>query len=250
MKHEYPMRLNAYLARSGQGSRRSCEALITSGRVKINMKRVTDLATRVEANDIVMVDDVTVEPVTRAYYYALNKPRGYVCTNYDPNESLYARDLIETPSRDLLFNIGRLDRDSSGLVLFTNDGQTAQRVMHPSHEIEKEYMVRTDYPVERQDMEDALRGVRIDGVLYTIRRFELYSRQWTRIILTEGKNREIRRIFEYFGYEIKELIRIRIGCIEIDDLKVGHFRTVTKQEIEGMLAGRTEPLRPRREGRW
>ena len=85
---------------------------------------------------------------------------------------------------------------------------------------------------------------------YTIKRFELFSRQWTRIILTEGKNREIRRIFEAFGYEIKELIRLRVGCIELDNLKVGHWRTIRREEIRALLRGETEPLRWRREGRW
>lgn len=250
MNIEYPIRLNSFLAKSGCGSRRSCESLIQSGRVKVNMARVTDLATKVGAEDVVMVDDVPVEPVERAFYYALNKPRGYLCTNWDPNEKLYARDLIDTPARDLLFHVGRLDRDSEGLIIYTNDGDVAQKITHPSTEIEKEYMVRTDRPVQRRDMEEALRGLSIDGEIYTIKRFELFSRQWTRIILTEGKNREIRRIFEAFGYEIKELIRLRVGCIELDNLKVGHWRTIRCEEIRALLRGETEPLRRRREGRW
>ncbi len=250
MNIEYPLRINAYLAKSGCGSRRFCETLIQEGRVKVNMQRVTDLATRIEAEDIVTVDDVTVEPVERAFYYALYKPRGYLSTNYDPNEHLYARDLIDTPARDLLFHVGRLDRDSAGLIIYTNDGALAQKISHPSTEIEKEYMVRTTFPVDRRDMEDALRGIEIDGVRYKIKRFELYSRLWTRIILTEGKNRQIRRMFEYFGYEIKELVRTRIGCIEIDNLKTGHYRTISREEIRALLRGENEPLRPRREGRW
>ncbi len=250
MNIEYPIRLNSYLAKSGCGSRRSCESLIQSGRVKVNMQRVTDLATKVQRDDVVMVDDISVEPVEKAFYYALYKPRGYLCTNWDPNEHLYARDLIDTPARDLLFHVGRLDRDSEGLIIYTNDGQVAQKITHPSTEIEKEYMVRTDHPVERRDMEEALRGLVIDGEVYTIKRFELYSRQWTRIILTEGKNREIRRIFEAFGYEIIELIRLRVGCIELDDLKVGHWRTISREEIQALIRGENEPLRRRRDGRW
>ncbi len=250
MTIEYPIRLNSYLAKSGCGSRRFCETLIQSGRVKVNMKRVTDLGTKVEASDVVMVDDEAVEPVQKAFYYALYKPRGYLCTNYDPNEKLYARDLIDTPAKDLLFHVGRLDRDSEGLIIYTNDGKIAQQITHPSSQIEKEYMVRTREPVERRDMEEALRGVMIDGEQYTIKRFELYSRQWTRIILTEGKNREIRRIFEAFGYEVKELVRLRVGCIELDNLKVGHWRTISREEIRALVRGENEPLRRRREGRW
>ena len=250
MNIEYPIRLNSFLAKSGCGSRRSCESLIQSGRVKVNMARVTDLATKVGAEDVVMVDDVPVEPVERAFYYALNKPRGYLCTNWDPNEKLYARDLIDTPARDLLFHVGRLDRDSEGLIIYTNDGDVAQKITHPSTEIEKEYMVRTDRPVQRRDMEEALRGLSIDGEIYTIKRFEHFSRQCPRILLTEANNRENRRLFEAFGYEIKELIRLRVGCIELDNLKVGHWRTIRREEIRALLRGETEPLRRRREGRW
>ena len=127
MNIEYPIRLNSYLAKSGCGSRRSCESLIQSGRVKVNMQRVTDLATKVQSDDVVMVDDISVEPVEQAFYYALYKPRGYLCTNWDPNEHLYARDLIDTPARDLLFHVGRLDRDSEGLIIYTNDGQVDRK---------------------------------------------------------------------------------------------------------------------------
>ena len=179
MNIEYPIRLNSFLAKSGCGSRRSCESLIQSGRVKVNMQRVTDLATKVQSDDVVMVDDVPVEPVERAFYYALNKPRGYLCTNWDPNEKLYARDLIDTPARDLLFHVGRLDRDSEGLIIYTNDGDVAQKITHPSTEIEKEYMVRTDRPVQRRDMEEALRGLPSTG-RSTPSSAELFSRQWTR----------------------------------------------------------------------
>ena len=122
MKIEYPVRLQSYLAKSGMGSRRSCESLITEGRVRVNNKVVTELGTKVNEDDIVYVDDVLAEPAERTYYFALNKPRGFVCTNHDPNETAYARDLIDIPERNLLFNVGRLDKDSQGLIIFTNDG--------------------------------------------------------------------------------------------------------------------------------
>lgn len=150
MKLEYPIRLQAYMAKSGCGSRRFCETLITAGRVTINTKRVTELGTKVNEEDVVMVDDQLVEPADRTYYYALYKPRGYVCTNYDPNEKLYARDLIDIADKNLLFHIGRLDKESSGLILFTNDGDVAQKVMHPSREIEKEYLVSCSTEVRRK----------------------------------------------------------------------------------------------------
>ena len=153
MKIEYPIRLQSYLAKCGVGSRRGCEELITQGRVMVNNRKVTELGTKVNEDDIVYVDDMLAEPEERNYYYALNKPRGYVCTNYDPNETAYARDLIDVPEKSLLFNVGRLDKDSQGLILFTNDGDFANLLMHPSSETEKEYIVRTDLEILKKYME-------------------------------------------------------------------------------------------------
>lgn len=247
MKLEYPIRLQSYLAKSGCGSRRSCEQLISSGRVKVNTKRVTELGTKVDEEDVVQVDDQLVEPSDRTYYFALNKPKGYVCTNYDPNEDRYARDLIDIPDRNLLFHIGRLDKESTGLILFTNDGDVAQKIMHPSNEIEKEYLVNTDDTIKREDMEEALRGVYIDiPKPYRIRRFELQTKRWARIVLTEGKNREIRKIFSYYGYDVKQLIRVRIGCIELGDLKPGEYRQLTKDEVDALLSGTNENPRTKK----
>lgn len=241
MKLEYPIRLQVYMAKSGCGSRRFCETLITAGRVTVNTKRATELGTKVQEDDVVMVDDELIEPSERTYYYALNKPKGYICTNYDPNEKLYARDLITIADKNLLFNIGRLDKESTGLVLFTNDGDVAQKIMHPSEQIEKEYMVNCSTEVNRVDLEDALKGVYIDiPQPYRIKRFEILSKRWVRIVLTEGKNREIRKIFSYFGYDVKQLIRVRIGNLELGDLPLGQFRQVTSAEIQTMLTGATE----------
>lgn len=244
MKLEYPIRLQVYMAKSGCGSRRFCETLITAGRVTVNTKRVTELGTKVNEDDVVMVDDELVEPSDRTYYYALHKPKGYVCTNFDPNEKLYARDLITIRDKNLLFNIGRLDKESSGLILFTNDGEVAQKIMHPSEQIEKEYLVNCSTEVRRIDLEEALKGIYIDiPQPYRIKRFELLSKRWVRIVLTEGKNREIRKIFSFFGYDIKQLVRVRIGNLELEDLKPGEFRLVTGAEIQSMLAGDTEKLK-------
>ena len=135
---EYPIRLQAYLAKCGCGSRRYCEQLIADGRVMVNNKTIREMGVKVNENDIVQVDTETVEVVDKSYYIALNKPKGYVCTNFDPNETKYARELIGIRDQNLLFNVGRLDRDSNGLILFTNDGDFANKIMHPSQEIEKE----------------------------------------------------------------------------------------------------------------
>ena len=228
MKIEYPIRLQSYLAKCGVGSRRGCETLITEGRVMVNNKVVMELGTKVNENDIVYVDDVLAEPEERSYYFALNKPRGFVCTNYDPNEKAYARDLIDIPERNLLFNVGRLDKDSQGLIIFTNDGEFANLVMHPSSQIEKEYIVRVDQDIIKKDMDDAYRGLIKP---YRIKSYNLISKREVSVVLTEGKNREIRNLFAIMGYEVKKLTRIRIGKVHLDDLPTGQYRKLTKNEV-------------------
>ena len=232
MKIEYPIRLQSYLAKCGVGSRRGCEELITQGRVMVNNRKVTELGTKVNEDDIVYVDDMLAEPEERNYYYALNKPRGYVCTNYDPNETAYARDLIDVPEKSLLFNVGRLDKDSQGLILFTNDGDFANLIMHPSSETEKEYIVRTDLEILKKDMDDAYRGLIRP---YRIKSYRILGKRDASVVLTEGKNREIRNMFEAMGYEVKRLIRIRIGHIELGELGLGKYRKLTKSEVNSLI---------------
>ena len=239
MKIEYPIRLQSFLAKSGCGSRRGCESLIEAGRVRINTKRVTELGTKVNKTDVVQLDDMNVEPIDKTYYYALNKPKGYVCTNFDPNEKNYARELIAIEDWKLLFHIGRLDKESTGLILYTNDGDVANKIMHPSHEIEKEYLVSCDKEIDRHDLEEALKGVYIDiKKPYKIKSFQLMTKNWTRIVLTEGKNREIRKILSYFGYEVKQLCRVRIGNIELGDLQPGQYAQLSPHQIQDLIDGK------------
>lgn len=234
MKIEYPIRLQSYLAKCGMGSRRSCETLITDGRVMVNNRIVTELGTKVDENDIVYVDDVLAEPEEQSWYFVLNKPRGFVCTNYDPNEKDYARDLIDVPQRHLLFNVGRLDKDSQGLIIFTNDGDFANQVMHPSSETEKEYIVKTDKDILKKDMDDAYRGLIKP---YKIKSYKLISKREASVVLTEGKNREIRNLFDMMGYEVKKLLRVRIGEVLLGDLQSGKYRRMTKAEIRSLKGG-------------
>lgn len=228
MNIEFPLRLQVYLAKSGVGSRRFCETLIQSGRVKVNGKRVTELGTKVNEDDVVYVDDILAEIENKVYYFALNKPRGYVCTNKDPNETAYARDLIDIEDKHLLFNVGRLDKDSQGLILFTNDGEFSNLITHPSSEIEKEYIVKTDLDILKKDLDSMYRG---EIKPYRIKSFKLLSKNEASVILTEGKNREIRNMFEELGYRVKRLLRVRIGNIELEDLPSGKFRKLSSSEV-------------------
>lgn len=236
----FPMRLQAYMAKCGVGSRRSNEELILQGRVMVNNKTVREMGTKVGPEDIVQVDGETIELVEKKYYIALNKPKGYVCTNYDPNETKYARELIGMRDMDLLFHVGRLDKESNGLILFTNDGQFGNAMMHPKYEVEKEYIVKLDRPVDFEDLNKALDGIYIDMPRpYRIKRYDLIPRtkQFIKVTLTEGKNREIRKIFSFLGYDVKSLTRIRIGCVELGDLQPGEWRNLSSKEIKGLLSG-------------
>lgn len=241
LKAGFPMRLQAYMAKCGVGSRRACEELIAQGRVMVNNKTVREMGVKVNEGDVVQVDTETIELEDKLYYIALNKPRGYVCTNYDPNETKYARDLIDIRDNSLLFNVGRLDKDSTGLIIFTNDGDFANKMMHPRYQVEKEYIVKLDRPVVIDDLARAIRGIYIDiPKPYKILRYDLIpqTRQYVRVTLIEGKNREIRKIFSYLGYDVKSLTRIRVGCVELDDLKPGEYRNLTREEISGLLSGK------------
>lgn len=238
MKIEYPIRLQVYLAKSGAGSRRACESLITAGRVKVNNERVTTLGTKVNRQDVVMLDEETVEPVDKTYYIALNKPKGYVCTNFDPNEKLYARELIGINDWNLLFHVGRLDKESTGLIIYTNDGDITNKITHPSYEIEKEYLVSCDREVQKKDMEDALKGLYIDmNRPYYLKKYQIMTSKWTKVVLTEGRNREIRKIFSYLGYDVKQLCRTRIGNIELGNMQPGEWRKLSYPEMQRLVAG-------------
>lgn len=252
---DFPMRLQAYLSKCGVASRRASEELIKAGRVMVNNKTVREMGVKVNEDDVVQVDGETVEISEKLYYIALNKPRGYVCSNYDPNEEYFARDLINMRDRDLLFNVGRLDKDSSGLILFTNDGKFANAMMHPRYQVEKEYVVRVDRNIEIDDLNKALDGIYIDmPTPYRIKRYDFMPRtkQMIRITLTEGKNREIRKIFSFLGYDVKSLIRVRIGCVELGELETGDWRNLRSEEINGLLSGKNSlrkqvrPLKTRR----
>lgn len=240
-EEQFPMRLQAYMAKCGVASRRGSEELIEQGRVMVNNKTVRQMGLKVGPEDIVQVDGETIELIDRKYYIALNKPKGYVCTNYDPNETKYARELIAMRDADLLYNVGRLDKESNGLILFTNDGEFANAMMHPKYQVEKEYLVKLDRPIEIEDLNKALDGIYIDiPQPYKIKRYDLIPRTklFLKVTLTEGKNREIRKIFSFLGYDVKSLTRIRIGCIELGDMVPGEWRNLTAEEISGLLSGK------------
>lgn len=234
------MRLQVYLAHAGVASRRACEKIIAEGRVSVNGALVTDMGSKVRTGDTVLLDGKPVHPEARKCYVLLNKPAGFVCTLSDEKGRPTAADLLKETYSERLYNIGRLDMFSSGAILFTNDGDFAAKIEHPSAQIEKEYVIETtqDFPPELLTRFE--RGIRVDGIFYKCRSAAAINRRKLRIILVEGKNREIRRVLDSFNCTIKRLVRVRIGNLELGTLKAGEFRDLTAKERQALLELATE----------
>ncbi len=229
------MRLQVYLAHAGVASRRACEKIIAEGRVSVNGTLVTGMGSKVRTGDTVLLDGKPVHPEARKCYVLLNKPAGFVCTLSDEKGRPTAADLLKETYSERLYNIGRLDMFSSGAILFTNDGDFAAKIEHPSAQIEKEYVIETtqDFPPELLTRFE--RGIRVDGIFYKCRSAAAVNRRKLRIVLVEGKNREIRRVLDSFNCTIKRLVRVRIGTLELGNLKAGEFRNLTANERHALL---------------
>ena len=235
------VRLQVYLAHAGVASRRACEKIIAEGRVSVSGTLVTDMGSKVCASDTVLLDGKPVQPEARKRYVLLNKPAGFVCTLSDEKGRPTAADLLKEAYSERLYNIGRLDMFSSGAILFTNDGDFAAKIEHPSAQIEKEYVIETtqDFPPELLTRFE--RGIRVDGIFYKCRSAAAINRRKLRIVLVEGKNREIRRVLDSFNCTIKRLVRVRIGNLELGTLKAGEFRDLTAQERQALLVSANPP---------
>ena len=229
------IRLQVYLARCGVASRRASENLILNGRVSVDGKIVTELGTKVSGKEKICLDGKQIFPESEKRYILLNKPEGYVCSLADEKDRPIAASLLKDTYTERLYNIGRLDMLSGGAILFTNDGDFSAKVEHPSSEIEKEYEVITVFEYPDEILQKFLRGVRIEGVFYKALSAERISKNKMRIVLIEGKNREIRRVLKFFNIKIKKLTRVRIGCVHLSDLPSGKHRPLTPEEIKGLL---------------
>ncbi len=229
------MRLQVYMAHCGVASRRASEEIIASGRVSVNGLVVTQPGTKVSLTDTVLFDGKEIHLEEEKRYVLLNKPAGYVCSLQDEKGRPIASELLKDSYSERLYNVGRLDMFSTGLIIFTNDGQFAATLSHPSAELEKEYIVDTSLPLPRGLDKDFMAGVRVDGVFYKCLEAEELNARRMRIVLIEGKNREIRRVFESRNVGIKSLVRVRIGNIGIDGLQTGHFRNLSTKEVQSLL---------------
>lgn len=227
-------RINKFLAHAGVGSRRHCDSLIGAGRVKINGKIVTNLGMQVDGEiHKVSVDDTPIR-AERMVYWLVHKPPGYLCTNHDPSGRDLAIDLIPHVEQRV-YTVGRLDEGSEGLLLMTNDGDLAHKLMHPRYEIEKTYQVLVAGKPSIADIDKLLAGVWLsDGKVAakSVRRMKPQGDStWLRIVLCEGKNREIRRMLAKLGHKVMRLRRIAIGPVLLDKLPKGKSRKVTEPEL-------------------
>lgn len=228
------MRINKYLASCGIASRRKVEEYIISGKVKVNGKVETNLATDIKENDIVELNNKVVALQQSFEYYVLNKPKGYVSTASDDRGRKTVLDLVKTKTR--IFPVGRLDYDSEGLLLLTNDGELTNKLTHPKHNISKTYLVSIDSNISKQEIETLKKGVVIDGYKLHQCNIEILESENNKtkmqITIFEGRNREIRKMFESIDKKVIYLKRIKIEELSLGSLKRGEYRPLTNKEIE------------------
>jgi 23S rRNA pseudouridine2605 synthase len=230
-------RLHKILAHAGVGSRRKCEELIAAGRVSVDGQPVRELGSRVEAEGHEICVDGEPIHTERAVYWLVNKPPGYLCTNYDPSRRPLAIDLVPQVSQRV-YTVGRLDEASEGLLLLTNDGNLAFRLTHPRFGVDKTYLVQVAGHPSAEDLQRLLKGVWLSDGHVKAREARRMKNQgestWLRIVLNEGKNREIRRMLAKLGHKVLRLKRIAIGAVQLGGLKRGKSRRLSSSEIASL----------------
>jgi len=226
------VRLQVYLARGGVGSRRKCEEYISEGQVKVNGKVVNKPGAKVGPDDKVTYNDRPIKPASEPIYIALHKPSGFICSAADGHGRPLAIDLISSSVKQRLYNVGRLDYMTSGLLFFTNDGSFAKMMTHPSSHVEKEYVVTTKKEIPKELMEQFKNGIRVQGEFFRLKRYVFKGARTVSLVLEEGKNRELRKVFLSRNITIKSIHRIRIGTVKLTGLAPGRFRKLTKKEVD------------------
>jgi 23S rRNA pseudouridine2605 synthase len=231
------IRLNKFLADAGICSRREADKLIESGVIKVNGKIVTKLGTKVSRTDKVMYGDQTLK-AEKLQYILLNKPKGYITTSDDPQNRKTVMTLVEKACKERIYPVGRLDRNTTGLLLFTNDGDLAKKLTHPKYKIKKIYHVVLDKPLAKNDMIKIAEGIELedgfispDMIAYDK---TVDDKREIGIEIHSGRNRIVRRIFEHLGYKVVKLDRVMFASLTKKDLPRGRWRHLTEKEV-GML---------------
>jgi 23S rRNA pseudouridine2604 synthase len=230
------MRLNKFISETGACSRREADALIEAGRVAIN-GAVAVLGTQVEAGDAVTIDGRPIGAAKKHVYIALNKPPGITCTT----ERHVEGNIVDfVGHRERIFPIGRLDKDSEGLILLTNNGDIVNEILRQENDHEKEYVVTVDRAVTEIFLSGMASGVRMLGTVTKPCKVRRVDRCTFRIILTQGLNRQIRRMCSFFGYKVVRLQRVRIINVTVDGLKIGQWRELKPAEVRGLVPTHVE----------
>lgn len=233
-KSEELIRLNKYLAMCGVASRRKADELIQQGRVTVNGEVITQLGVKINPlKDKVAVDGKPIKPEEKLIYIVLNKPKDCITSVRDEKGRRTVLDLVKVKQR--IFPVGRLDRNTTGVLLLTNDGELAYRLTHPKYKIEKAYKVEIDKPIKPEDIEKLKRGIMLDG--RKTEACEIYilpnsDRKELGITIHEGRYRQVRRMFERLGYKVRKLHRVSFGGITVSGMKRGEWRYLTEKEIK------------------
>jgi 23S rRNA pseudouridine2605 synthase len=234
------VRLQKVLAQAGMGSRRACEVLIAAGRVEVDGQRVTELGVRIDPKrSVVHVDGVRVQTDESLVYLALNKPLGVISAMSDPQGRPNLGDLVAN-REERLFHVGRLDADTEGLLLLTNDGELAHRLSHPSYEVPKTYLVEVAGPVPR-DLGKRLRaGIELEDGPAKVDSFKVVDarpgKALLELVLHDGRNRVVRRLLAAAGHPVEQLVRTQVGPIRLGDLRTGRTRVLGQAEVAGLMA--------------
>jgi 23S rRNA pseudouridine2605 synthase len=229
------MRLNKFLAASGVASRRKADQMVTDGRISLNGKVVTELGTQVDPRkDRVEVDGAPIKGPEVVSYIIVNKPVGYITTMKDPRDRPTVLDLV--PKKARLFPVGRLDADTEGLLFMMNDGKLAFRLTHPKYEVPKTYRAILDEPVEEKELEQVRKGVMLEDGPTAPAQARLLRKGGAAVEITihEGRNRQVRRVFEAVGRTVISLKRIRFGAVQLGELKPGQWREMTSAEVRDL----------------
>lgn len=224
------MRINKFIAHSGYTSRRKADDLIKKGKVKVNGQIITELGLHVRENDVVEVNGEKLELVKK-FYIKLYKPVGFITSNFDPFNEKDLNDLIDMEER--FFAAGRLDKDSEGLLIITNDGEFTNSLTHPKYKFDKEYIVKIDKKLSQDQERKFEKGINIgNGEETSDAKLFYLGNNTYKVIIHQGYNRQIRRMFKYFGASVISLKRIRIGKISLGNLKKEEYRYFDAEELQ------------------
>lgn len=233
-------RLQKVIASYGYTSRRKAEELIKHGKVLVNGKVITELGTKVDSSDIISIDGVIINSDVKHEYYLLNKPRQVISSASDKEGRITVCDLINTEAR--IYPVGRLDYDTTGLIILTNDGDFANMLMHPSFEIEKTYMAKINKIMDKDDINKLKKGVLVDNRKVEIKRFKVRKKDFAKntslveITIVEGRNHIVKKLFETMHIDVLKLSRIGLAFLTLDNLKSGEYRNLTIKEIKKLYS--------------